>query len=208
MEYETVVYYTFCTVREILPKEYKKYQRKIAGKMLAYGFEAEFAMEFDSAHVKKDIHGKPFWSGTEDVYFNVSNTQGLVVCAVSNMETGVDAELIRFVKDMVMKRCCTQAESAYIMGKPEEYQRERINERFFQLWTLKESFIKMTGQGMLFPIRDAEFSIHEEEQNLKISCSQSGYFSQKRLGDYWISLCTSKESKVVWKELTLKELLE
>lgn len=208
MEYQTVVYYTFCPAGERPWKEYKKYQRKIAEQMLAYGFEDQFGLAFQPTQVKKGLHGKPLWAGQEGLYFNVSNTAGLVVCALSNQETGVDAEQIRAVRPAVAKRCCTESELAYIWGKSGEHREEETRERFFQLWTLKESFIKMTGQGMYFPLKNAEFSIRDAGSVQEISCSQTGHFVQKRLGEYWIALCTRNEAEAAWKELTLKDLWE
>ena len=204
MEHQTVVYYTFCSEKKVQPKEYKLYQRRIADQILACGFEAQFGISFDAANVKKGVHGKPFWAGQEKIYFNVSNTAGMVVCALSDLETGADAEKIRSVKAAVIKRCCTDAELAYIRGS-EENQESLVKERFFQLWTLKESFMKMTGQGMYFPIRDAEFFIQNQDLPQRILCSQHGYFVQKRLGEYWISICTQEKSEVIWRELPLEE---
>ncbi|NBH12656.1 4'-phosphopantetheinyl transferase superfamily protein [Lachnospiraceae bacterium] len=208
MQYRTVVYYTFCPAKEMSWKEYKKYQRNIADRMLAYGFCAQFGLGYDPKLVERGTHGKPFWTGRQEIYFNVSNTAGLVVCALSDLETGVDAEHIRAVKPAVVRRCCTESEIDYIKGTSGENREEEAKERFFQLWTLKESFIKMTGQGMYFPMKEAAFSIRNTECIQEILCTQAGYFTQKRVGDYWLSLCTESGSKVVWKELALQDLRE
>lgn len=206
MKHQTVVYYTFCSEEGMQKKEYKKYQRKIACQVLTYGFEAQFGIVFDQSYIKKGVHGKPFWAGQEKIYFNVSNTTGIVVCAVSDLDVGADTEQIRPVRTAVIKRCCTEDEIGYIMANSGESQEEQKREKFFQLWTLKESYIKMTGKGMYFPIKDAAFSIRTSGSAQEISSAQTGYFVQKRLGEYWLSLCTQRESEVVWKELTLEDL--
>lgn len=203
MKHQTVVYYTFCPRGEMTAGDYKKYQREIADKMLALGFKTKFGIKFDLAYVKKGTHGKPFWAGEEKIYYNISNTSGLVVCAMSDLETGVDAERVHPIKEPVMRRCCTEAETAYIMGNSGE---EQARERFFRLWTLKESFIKMIGQGMYFSMREAEFSIQDTGKMQGIFCSQPGYFVQKRQNGYWIALCTQKESEVLWRELKREDL--
>lgn len=211
MEYGTRVYYAFCHKRGQSPTDYKKYQRELADKILRYGFRQQFGMEFDWKSVERGVHGKPFWIGEGRRCFNVSNTDGLVVCALSDVEVGVDAEHMRKMGVPVVRRCCSQEEAAYVLGCGQNTEfagadnlmdagmgKNSSLERFFQLWTLKESYIKMTGEGMYFPMRDVVFSIQGEEQ---ISCNQPGHFSQKQLGEYWLSLCTGEECRVVWQEL-------
>ena len=214
--YQVKVYYTFCSLNVMEPKVYLKYQRTLADKLLNYGFTNQFRVEFKRDNIGKGIYGKPYWKREKNFQFNVSNTNGLVVCALSNMEIGVDAEKIRNVRMPVISRCCTEAEIAYItkgdMGSTEE----SLLQRFFQIWTLKESYIKMTGEGMHFPMKEVAFIISskteqnddvtEKKHNKKIICNQPAFFLQKKIKDYWISLCTSYEVDVSWKEIKIEEL--
>ena len=114
------IYYAFCLRQGEKPGEYLKYQRKLADEILNHGFKSCFHMEFNKNYVEKGIHGKPFWKPEEGIYFNVSNTKGLVVCAVARCEVGVDGERIRQVKLPVIRRCCSPREQCYILGKGEE----------------------------------------------------------------------------------------
>ena len=77
---------------------------------------------------------------------------------------------------------------------------ELEQERFVRIWTLKESYMKMTGDGMAFPLQQAEFSIEENKGKLKIKCSQPGFFQQKKIKDYWISICASQPAELIWQE--------
>ena len=83
---------------------------------------------------------------------------------------------------------------------------EIMQERFVQLWTLKESYLKMTGEGMYFPIRDVVFSIEQSAQGTEITCNQPGIFVQNHFGEYWISLCMQKNASVLWQELSFETL--
>ncbi len=207
MKHQTEIYYTFCPIKAESPKAYKIYQRELADQLLTYGFQMRFGVTFDRRRVTPAAHGKPIWEGPEQICFNISNTAGLVACAVSDLDTGVDAERIRPVGLPVMKRCCQAQEIDYIMRREDgdfvEAGSEIDQERFFQLWTLKESYIKMTGEGMRFPIRDASFSIQDFGEGQKITCSRQGFFIQRKIGEYWISACMQEETQVIWRELSL-----
>ena len=90
--------------------------------------------------------------------FNISHTKGLVVCAVADRALGVDTEQIRPFKEGLMRRVCSGAERSFVMeGRSEAARRER----FFRLWTLKESFVKAIGRGLAFPLGDITFSLEE-----------------------------------------------
>lgn len=193
---EVTVYYAFCPRHGEKPGEYLKHQRILADKILNYGFKNCFGMEFDRRKVEKGIHGKPFWKPKKGICFNVSNTEGLVVCAVARCEVGVDGEKVKKVRIPVVRRCCSLKEQRYILGKGQEEMDEAAYSRFFQIWTLKESYIKMTGAGMSFPVEQIEFDVMEKD------CfgNQNGYFVQRQTGDYWISLCTEEEAEIVWQE--------
>lgn len=223
MKHQVIIYYTFCPRTCEGPGIYLKYQRKLADKMLNRGFINIFNTEFTRDNVGKGKYGKPYWKGKEAIQFNVSNTSGLVVCALSDTEIGVDAEKMRNIRMAVIRRCCAPEEIAYITegGLCSEEERNDsgkgnlhlnggeeilLRERFLQLWTLKESYIKMTGEGMRFPMKEAVFSIEEQDGGFRITCSQSGFFVQKRIKEYWISLCAKEEVEVIWREWKLEEL--
>lgn len=194
MEHWAAIYYTFCPRLEETAGNYLKFQRKIADRMLKYVFLDKFGVEYTQENVKKGVYGKPCWNGNGTIYFNVSNTDGLVVCAVSDVEIGVDTEKIKEMRFPVMKRCCVAEEINYI---------KENRESFFRIWTLKESYIKMIGEGLHFPLKKVSFSIMEKGDLIQeeIVCNQSGFFSQRKVSDYWISLCTEKRAAVKWQEI-------
>ena len=109
-----------------------------------------------------DSYGKPRLSATADVSFSLSHTNGLVACAVARgRELGIDAEAIDRRIDVlgVANRYFTEGEIGYITdGKVEKHL-----ERFFEVWTLKEAFLKATGRGLSQPLDSISFDLDGNE---------------------------------------------
>jgi 4'-phosphopantetheinyl transferase len=109
-------------------------------------------------------HGKPYVTeplGPQRLHFNLTNTPGLVVCAVSRAfdQVGVDAEWLgRATEPMGL------ADSHF---SPIEVQALRAvppglrRGVFFRYWTLKESYIKARGLGLALPLDQFSFLLHK-----------------------------------------------
>ena len=95
--------------------------------------------------------GKPCLA-TGEVSFNLSHSGTVAACAVSPFEIGCDVERIGNGGLPIARRFFHPAEVGWLTSSPED---ER-DVRFYRLWTLKESFVKATGEGMRLPL--ASFS--------------------------------------------------
>ena len=101
-----------------------------------------------------NAYGRPHISQPQalrDLRFNLSNTMGLVACAISmDCEIGIDVENIArpVDADEVAPSVFAPAELADFR---ESGSRDRLN-RFFSYWTLKESYIKARGMGLSLPL--------------------------------------------------------
>jgi 4'-phosphopantetheinyl transferase len=102
--------------------------------------------------------GKPAIAGepASPLEFNLSHTHGLVACAVARgTAVGVDVESIaRVVSDRdIANRFFSPVECADLdAGLADAY-----SERFIELWTLKESYLKGIGTGLSHPLNDFSF---------------------------------------------------
>jgi len=94
--------------------------------------------------------------------FNLSHTDGLIVCAVtqgapnSECAIGVDVENIerKGTAIEIAERFFSDRETADLRNVPEKARRLR----FFDYWTLKEAYIKARGMGLTIPLK--QFSFH------------------------------------------------
>ena len=94
-------------------------------------------------------NGKPFIKGLEWFNFNISHSEDLVMIAVSENEIGCDIEKVTDIGLDIAKKFFFREEYENIAAIPAS---EKRNELFFRYWTLKESFMKVTGLGMKLPL--------------------------------------------------------
>ena len=105
-------------------------------------------------------HGRPEIADPEyrdKLRFNLSHTKGLIALAVTRgRELGVDVESFdrRRINLNVARRYFATSEVRTLFDLPESQQENR----FLQLWTLKESYIKARGMGLALPLREFAFS--------------------------------------------------
>lgn len=96
-------------------------------------------------------HGKPAVGSPRvdpPLWFNLSGTAGLVACVVSRATAtvGVDVEKLNATSDMleVARQFFSPREAEALRALPPDAQAER----FFAIWTLKESYVKARGLGI------------------------------------------------------------
>lgn len=139
----------------------------------------------------KNSYGKPFLNNAPHLSFNISHSGKWVVCAFSKHDVGVDVEKIKPTDFGIAKRFFSHDEYEYIMNRAEE---DRL-EAFYDLWTLKESYIKAIGKGLYksldeFTINISNRHIYLNDQNTDESFSFKQYSIDKH---YKLSLCVSGE---------------
>ncbi len=89
--------------------------------------------------------GKPYLLDS-DVHYNISHSGEMVLCALHDTPVGVDIEHMRRVSTNVPDR---------IMSPEEKLIYDLTDDQctlFFQIWTLKEAYIKYLGVGMRMPL--------------------------------------------------------
>ncbi len=90
--------------------------------------------------------------------FNLSHSDGLIGCAVIlNASIGLDIEKIdrRGINFACTDQFLSKKEAADLLRIEEERKRSR----FFEYWTLKESYIKARGMGLSIPLEQFSFKI-------------------------------------------------
>jgi 4'-phosphopantetheinyl transferase len=106
-------------------------------------------------------HGRPHitntMAGADALFFNLSHTTDLIVLAIGARQIGIDTEYLerKNATADIANRYFAPSEVAELVQLPAAAQRER----FFQYWTLKESYIKARGMGLALPLDGFAFSL-------------------------------------------------
>ena len=101
-------------------------------------------------------NGKPVFIEHPKIHFNLSHAGNYVVCAISQCEVGVDIEGNRSVRPSIENRFFSEEECRWVQEADSE---ALHSERFFRLWTLKEAYSKLTGEGKSYGIGKAHFKV-------------------------------------------------
>ncbi len=109
----------------------------------------------DPGAPSKNPCGKPYYPSFPGFNYSISHSGSMAVCLVSDMEAGIDIELIREADALgIAGRFFAPGEVSLIKRKRTEKSRR---EMFFRLWTLKESYLKAAGTG--FSVSPSSFSL-------------------------------------------------
>lgn len=105
-----------------------------------------------------DDKGKPYLEDNK-YHFSVSHSGDIAAIAINKENSvGIDVEKIKPVSAIVAKRVFSERDIGFVFGSnmiPEEkIEDSETLTRFFKVWTYKEAFVKMTGEGITDNIKD------------------------------------------------------
>ena len=102
-------------------------------------------------------------TATPPLEFNVSHTEGLVLCLVARgRAVGVDGEFLgrRSDIELLSRRCLSSAEQQALWALPATAQARR----FLLHWTLKEAYLKARGIGIGLPLAEITILADDDPQ--------------------------------------------
>lgn len=128
---------------------------------------AEYLPEIPAEELtfERNEYGKPCVNNSPlpfPLEFNISHAEKLVILAVTNgVKVGVDVEYVSRGSNVM-----SIAERFFSARENEELkslEREQWSDRFFDLWTLKEAYIKARGMGLSVPLDKFSYGFPENE---------------------------------------------
>ncbi len=137
--------------------------------------------------IVRDTYGKPMLTGGP--CFNLSHAGDYAVLAVSETEIGVDIERWRRADTAALaRRFYHPGEQAVLAEAADPV------ERFFTIWSLKESYVKALGRG--FAVSPASFAVLPEGRD-GASLLGGGDYHFKRYFDfpgYALAVCALEDA--------------
>ncbi len=144
----------------------------------------EFSLKEKDLEIKEDKFGKLFFENRKDIKFNLSHSEEIAISVISSKEVGCDVEKIRKYNEKLASKYFSEEENDFIEKS------ENKDESFTRIWTLKESFLKAIGVGLISNMN--EISIVPNKDKIKILQNidkRKWRLEEIHINDYYISIC-------------------
>jgi 4'-phosphopantetheinyl transferase len=126
------------------------------------------------------VNEKPYLKDGR-AFFNISHSGSYVICSVSENEIGCDVQTVEKYNPRIATRFFTENEKLFLEKS------ENQSEDFTRLWTLKESVLKKTGEGITGGLASFCFA----DSLTQNSFIKFGYhFRVNKLIGAYISICS------------------
>lgn len=117
-------------------------QRCLFGDLLArYMIFKRIGIKMSEIVFKYNEFMKPYID-YENVYFNISHSENVILGIIDENQVGVDVEKIADINIKIAEQFFSINEINYIYKNP------NMKKSFYDIWTRKESFIKAIGTGL------------------------------------------------------------
>lgn len=152
-------------------------------------------------------YGKPFLIHDSNIQFNISHSGRWVTCSIDNFQVGIDVEQVKPIDISIAERFFSKEEVKSLMNRC-------IAEResfFFDLWTLKESYVKAVGKGLSIPLDSFSIQIAGDNITLNSAMESEDYYFKRYPIDkgYKMAVCSRKnEFPDEIKFISVNELYE
>src|SRR5699024_9990539 len=155
----------------------------------------------EEIEIEHNRFGKPGLKNEKSFMYNISHSSEWVVCAISSYKVGIHIEYKKPIELKYFEKVFSPEELNDIRSKNTSKQQEY----FYDLWTLKESYIKMIGEGFSYPV--STFTVKKNSivdiQLINSINSRIPYFTQYNIDrNYTLSVCAEKENfpkdVVIW----------
>ncbi len=122
--------------------------------------------------------GKPFVQASPPLYFNLAHADDVIILAVTEAgEVGVDVERANPAFDWMRVASVLSPHEMEWIRACEGGDSASVNRRFFQIWTLKEAYVKCTGEGIqrdlhtrsLHVTSDQQWTLHRGEADREVA---------------------------------------
>ncbi|MBK5245850.1 MAG: 4'-phosphopantetheinyl transferase superfamily protein [Peptostreptococcaceae bacterium] len=157
-------------------------------------YNIEYAMglsleKIDKEEICKTEKGKPYFNRIP-LEFSISHSMNIWVCTMGIRKSGIDIQAERAAKIMeIAKRFFATEELEFLIVNG--------TNSFFQIWSMKESFVKFTGEGISYGLN--KFSVVKngkiiDATEIPIKCT----FQKIKVSEHYECYVCSSEKENIW----------
>ena len=115
--------------------------------LLQQGVAEVFGIDCPAGEFAYGPYGKPFFENLSGVHFNISHCEKCVCCVVADEPVGIDVEAVCLHPELTEQVCsAAELEAIRLSGNPAE--------EFTKVWTRKEAYLKLRGEGIRTNMRE------------------------------------------------------
>ena len=135
-------------------------------------------------------HEKPYISGHDDVFFNISHSGNMVALGISDKELGIDIEKIRHFDDNLINHVFSKKEQTSALAMSFEGLNNDLI--YTRMWTMKEAVMKHSGLGISLDPKSINLSFRDGRPHAECDTYNSNKLSliEYDLCDYTLTVCT------------------
>lgn len=127
-------------------KEHDQRLSLAAYRLLQRALRVEYGI-MESPPFGFEAHGKPILVGRPDIHFSLSHCHEAAACVVGSSPVGIDVESLNHYDAILVEKVMNDEEQQLITSSSDPAL------SFIRLWTMKESLLKMTGEGIATDMR-------------------------------------------------------
>ena len=140
-----------------------KLKQSIVGEiLLSKLLKKIYNIDYKDIKITINNDGKPFIDN-HNIYFSISHSNEYVICVISSKQIGVDIEKMKDINNNVKK---------YFMSDNEL--KKFIDKNLFEIYTLKEAYIKMKGTSFL-EMKENEIENIMKSHKIRFNYDIEGY---------------------------------
>ncbi len=122
-----------------------------AGYLLRYALTEENIFS-ENLEIIKTERGKPYLKDYNNLFFSISHSGEYVFLCLADGEIGVDVQKIVPVSEKLKSYVLTEREHESLKEEKD----------FFIFWTIKESYLKLTGEGVAYGLKKVQIDLKKK----------------------------------------------
>ena len=164
----------------------------------------DVGIDYNNIEIDFKENNKPILKNIDGIFFNLSHSKEMAICAISTKEIGCDIQKKSDNSLEIADRFFSKEEIDLINKNNTKEEKEDM---FYRLWTLKESYMKALGLGLNMGL--SEFQIQFDKTKIKVISNNKYdtdfYFEEIELQnkDYKCAICSKCFDKCEIKEIRL-----